>query len=126
MVKRHTPARCPRAIAAHYDRRSGRIAIRLDSKLDVSFSPRDAQGLEDGTPAELADIEVLPPGLGLHWPKLDADLYVPALLAGIMGSRKWMAARLGRVGGKSKSPAKRAASRANGRLGGRPKNAAGR
>ncbi|WP_426232117.1 DUF2442 domain-containing protein [Pararhizobium sp. DWP3-4] len=29
-------------------------------------------------------------GLGLHWPDIDADLYVPSLMDKILGSRKWM------------------------------------
>ena len=33
------------AIAARYDRRIGRVVIRLNSGLDVAFSPRDVQGL---------------------------------------------------------------------------------
>ena len=32
-------AAVPKAISVHYDRDSGRIVIRLSSKLDVSFSP---------------------------------------------------------------------------------------
>jgi hypothetical protein len=54
-------------------------------------------------------------------PKLDADIYLPALLQGFFGSRKWMAARLGAVGGKSRSAAKAAASQRNGKSGGRPR-----
>jgi len=69
----------------------------------------------------LQAIEVTPSGLGIHFPKLDADLYLPALLKGVLGSRKWMATQLGARGGKSTSLAKRRASRSNGRLGGRPK-----
>jgi hypothetical protein len=57
---------------------------------------------------------------------VDADLYVPALLEGLLGSKRWMASRLGRIGGQSRSGAKKAASVANGRLGGRPKKALGR
>ena len=119
-------ASTPVAVEAHYDRKRDRIVVRLSSNIEISFSPRDAQGLEHGTAAELAEIEILPPGLGLHWEKLDADLWVPGILEGIMGSRKWMAARLGRVGGAATTPAKKAASRANGRLGGRPRKAARR
>jgi hypothetical protein len=59
--------------------------------------------------------------LGIYFSKLDADLYLPAILEGFFGSKKWMASRLGEAGGKSRSVAKKAASRANGRLGGRPK-----
>jgi hypothetical protein len=119
-------AQVPRAVAASYDRRNRRIVIRLSSNLEVTFSPADAQGLESATPAQLHAIEITPSGLGLHFPKLDADLYLPALLEGFMGSRKWMARRLGASGGKSKSPAKVAASRRNGRLGGRPARLAAR
>jgi hypothetical protein len=111
----------PRAVSAHYDRASGKIVIDLSSKLTVSFSARDAQGLEHAKPSQLDEIEITPSGSGLHFPKLDADLYVPALLEGFLGSEKWMAARLGERGGRSQSRAKKAASRANGRLGGRPK-----
>lgn len=109
------------AVSARYDRRSGRIIIRLRSNVEVSFSPKDAQGLEHATPAQLSDVEVLPLGDGLHWPQLDADLWIPGILEGVMGSRRWMAARLGRAGGRATTPAKKAASRANGRFGGRPK-----
>jgi hypothetical protein len=111
----------PRAIAARYDRENGRVVIRLSSNLDVSFSPRDAQGLEKATPSQLDEIEISPSGFGIHFPKLDADLYLPAILQGFLGSRKWMASRLGQAGGKSKSATKRKASRVNGKLGGRPR-----
>jgi hypothetical protein len=111
----------PRAVGARYDRASRRVVIHLSSKLDVSFSPRDTQGLEHAKPSQLETIEISPSGFGIHFPKLDADLYLPALLEGFLGSKQWMAARLGQTGGTAKSPAKRAAARANGKLGGRPK-----
>ena len=118
----------PRAVSARYDRKNRRIEIDLNSNLKVSFSPRDAQGLERATPSQLQEIQISPSGFGIHFPKLDADLYLPAILQGFLGSRNWMASRLGQVGGKSRSIAKRAASRANGKLGGRPrkKNRTGR
>jgi uncharacterized protein DUF2442 len=116
-------AELPKAFAAHYDRRTGRIVIRLNSGLDVGFSPRDAQGLEHATASQLGEIEISPSGLGIHFPKLDADFYLPALLEGFLGSRKWMAARLGALGGRSKSNAKRFAAKKNGKLGGRPRKA---
>jgi Protein of unknown function (DUF2442) len=110
----------PTAVAARYDRASGNVIIRLSSRLNLSFSPRDAQGLEHAKPSDLERIEITPSGFGLHFPKLDADLYVPSLLEGFLGSKKWMAAQLGRSGGQATSKAKKAASRANGKLGGRP------
>ena len=82
------------------------------------------RAMADGEPTtaeELASIEITPSGFGLHFPKLDADLYVPAVLEGLLGSTRWMAARMGALGGKSRSEAKAAASRENGKLGGRPR-----
>ena len=83
-----------------------------------------AEGLADAKPADLAVIEITPTGLGLHWPKLDADLYLPALLEGVFGSPRWMAGLLGKSGGLARTPAKVAAARANGRKGGRPRKRA--
>jgi len=114
-------ASTPAAIAAYYDRKTENIIVKLSTGMGLFFSPRDAQGLEGATPAQLSDIEINSSGFGLHWPRLDADLYVPGLLEGTMGSQKWMAARLGAQGGKARSQAKRAAARANGALGGRPR-----
>lgn len=115
--------RLPRAVSAHYDRKTGRIVIHLSSGLIVSFSPANAEGLEEAQPSQLKEIEISPSGFGLHFPEVDADLYVPGLLEGFFGSKGWMASRLGRIGGRSRSKAKKAASKANGRLGGRPKKA---
>jgi Protein of unknown function (DUF2442) len=114
----------PHAISARYDRHSRKVVIDLSSKLTLSFSPEDAQGLENARPSQLEAIELSPSGFGVHFPKLDADLYIPGLLEGLMGSEKWMAARLGQVGGRSRSKAKKAAARANGKLGGRPRKRA--
>ena len=111
----------PAATSARFDRKSGNIIVTLSSGVGIFFSPKDAQGLEDATPAQLSQIEITPSGFGLHFPKLDADLYVPAILEGFLGSRKWMAARLGAQGGKARSKAKASAARANGALGGRPR-----
>ena len=83
-----------------------------------------AEGLADAKPADLAIIEITPAGLGLHWPKLDADLYLPALLEGVCGSPRWMAGLLGKSGGLARTEAKVAAARENGRRGGRPRKLA--
>jgi len=116
-------AHAPRAISARYDPKTGRIVIHLSSGLIVSFAPEDAQGLEKARPSQLNEIEISPSGFGLHFPAVDADLYIPSLLEGFLGSKSWMASRLGQLGGQVTSKAKKAASRANGRLGGRPRKA---
>jgi len=112
-----------RAISARFDRRRSRIVVSLDNGLELAFPPNMAEGLAGAKPADLAIIEISPTGLGVHWPRLDADLYLPALMSGVFGSRRWMAGLLGAAGGKSTSPAKRSAAQANGRLGGRPRKA---
>jgi hypothetical protein len=117
--------RIAHAVSARYDRKTGRIVIELSSKLVLSFLPADVEGLEDAHPPQLKDVEITPSGFGVHFPALDADLYIPGLLEGFLGSKAWMAARLGQAGGRSKSAAKKSASRVNGRLGGRPRRSAG-
>lgn len=110
----------PRATAARYDPRSGRMIVELTNGCAFAFPPRLAQGLEAATESELAAVEILGAGYGLHWEALDVDLTVPGLLAGIFGTRAHMA----RMAGQATSPAKAAAARENGRKGGRPRRKA--
>ncbi len=111
------------AVAVRYDRRIARVVISLASGLEIAFAPRDAQGLEKAHPADLAGAEISPSGLGVHFPKINADLYIPALLEGFLGSKRWMASQMGKVGGRAATQAKVSAARENGKLGGRPKKA---
>ncbi len=80
----------------------------------------DLQGLQSATKEQIAQVEILGNGTGLHWPALDLDYYVPSLLRRIYGNRKWMA-EIGRSGGSVKSAAKKRAARVNGLKGGRPR-----
>jgi hypothetical protein len=114
----------PRAVSARFNRRMERVVIHLSTGIDLAFPPQIAQGLENATSAQLSEIEISPSGFGIHFPRLDADIYLPALLEGFLGSRQWMASRLGAQGGKSTSPAKAAAAKRNGRSGGRPRKRA--
>ena len=100
-----------------YDRSAGRLVVELTNGCIFAFPPRLAQGLENATDDQIAQVEILGAGYGLHWEELDADLAVPGLLAGLFGSRAYMARRAGR----STSPAKAAAARTNGAKGGRPR-----
>lgn len=111
----------PAAVSVRYDRRVARVVITLATGLELAFSPKHAQGLEHAHPADLADAEITPSGLGIHFPRLDADIYIPTLLEGFLGSKRWIAAQIGKIGGATKSEAKTAAARENGKLGGRPK-----
>jgi hypothetical protein len=113
--------RLPKAVSARYDHRIGRVIIHLNSNLEIAFSPHDVEGLESAKPRQLSKIEISPSGFGIYFPELDVDLLLPALMEGLLGSKQWMASRLGAEGGKSKSEAKSEAARANGKLGGRPR-----
>ena len=113
--------RTPRATEVRYDRDRDRLIIALSTGMEVTFRPLHAQGLEAAKPHQLDAVEISPSGLGIHFPKADADLYLPALLEGFMGSKRWMAARLGKIGGSASTAVKAAAARRNGRLGGRPR-----
>ncbi len=109
----------PHAVAARYDRRVSRIMVTLSNGLELAFPPHLAEGLAEAKPADLAVIEITPAGLGLHWPKLDADLYLPALLQGVFGSPRWMAGLFGDNGRLARTEAKGAATRRkSGRAGG--------
>jgi len=111
-----------RAVSARYDARKKLVVIELENGSSFAFPPHLAQGLADARPADLAQIELSSLGSGLHWPRLDADLTVEGLLAGLFGSRSWMRAHAAKAGS-VKSSAKALAARANGAKGGRPRKA---
>ena len=110
----------PRAASAHFDRALGRIVVELTNGAIFAFPPRLAQELEQATDEQLASVEILGQGYGLHWEELDVDLSIPGLMVGIFGTASHMARRAGQA----KSAAKAAAARTNGAKGGRPKKRA--
>jgi hypothetical protein len=69
-------------------------------------------------------MEITPSGFAVLFPRLNAEAYLPGMLQGNFGTRKWMAQRLGAAGGSVRSKAKTAAARSNGKLGGRPRKPA--
>ncbi|WP_297511837.1 DUF2442 domain-containing protein [uncultured Caulobacter sp.] len=113
----------PRAVSARYDAVRDLVEIAFGNGAFFSFPPSLTQALAEAAPQQLADIEVVGAGMGLYFPGCDADLYIPALVDGVFGSKAWMASRLGQEGGRVRSERKAAAARANGKLGGRPRKA---
>ena len=107
----------PRAAAARYDRKSERIIIDLENGSTFMFPAHLAQGLTDAADDDLARITIMGNGYALHWDGLGVGFTVPGLLAGVFGTRKYMA----QLAGRATSPAKAAAARSNGAKGGRPR-----
>jgi hypothetical protein len=86
-------ARHPVALSARFDAERRQIVIQLSGGVELAFDPSRAEGLEHASDSELSSIQISPSGQGLHWPKLDADLFLPALLEGKLGSPRWLEAR---------------------------------
>jgi hypothetical protein len=76
--------------------------------------------MENATAKQLQNIEILGRGTGINFPDIDAGFYVPSLIEGVYGNRRWMS-ELGKRGGSARTEAKQIASRANGAKGGRPR-----
>ena len=98
------------AVSARYDLRNQRVMIVLNNGAVVGFPLSMLPGLENATPGDLSKIEVEGGGYGLHVASLDADISIPALLADQLGSTLMR-----------RAVARADASKANGRLGGRPR-----
>ena len=114
----------PRVVGVRHSEELDRLLIDLSTGIGLAVDYRDIEGLEHARADDLNLAEISPSGFGLHFPSLDADLYVPALIEGRLGSAAYMAARLGAAGGRVRSAEKSRAARENGRLGGRPRKQA--
>ncbi|MGQ0654341.1 MAG: DUF2442 domain-containing protein [Betaproteobacteria bacterium] len=70
----------PRAKAARYDAARARLVLELVSGavLDIPL-PKTAR-LAKASARERGVIELAPFGLGIYWPLIDEDLYVPRLV----------------------------------------------
>lgn len=108
----------PIPVAVRFDPESERIVVDFENGATFLVPARALEGLEGATVEHLAEVELLGE-TGLHWETLDVDYTIQGLMAGVFGSRAFIEAQ--RRGGRSRSPAKVAASRENGAKGGRPK-----
>lgn len=82
----------PAAVAVRYDGVTDRVLVILDTGVELAFAPWLVQGLGGAEAGDLAEAEISPSGLGVFFPLLDADVYLPGLLEGVMGTRRWMSA----------------------------------
>lgn len=109
------------AVKAWYDEGSDKVVICLSDDAELRLPRKKLQFLGQADSKQLSHIKIEAAGTILHWPYLDVDHYVPGLLQGVFGTRRYMQ-EIGRVGGSKKSTAKTIAARANAKKGGRPKS----
>ena len=108
----------PRANKVVFD--DGRITLYFTNDATFSFLTKSVEAIASLPTEVLATVELTPSGKGLRWDEPDIDLSIQGLLLGIFGSNVWMR-EIASLGGSSTSEKKKAASRANGKKGGRPK-----
>jgi len=109
----------PRAHTVEHIPTLNLLIVGLSNGRRLVLPIEDLQGLGNATHKQIQNYELLGRGTGIAFPDLDVDLYVPALIEGVYGNRRWMA-QLGAKGGRARTEAKRRASKANGAKGGRP------
>ncbi|MDO5703739.1 MAG: DUF2442 domain-containing protein [Paracoccus sp. (in: a-proteobacteria)] len=64
------------AVTAEYDACQGRICVGPGNGIMIVIPAPLLEGLAAAGQADLSDIEITPGGLSLHWPWLDADIYI--------------------------------------------------
>jgi hypothetical protein len=93
------------------------LAVVLHDGRSVSVPLEWYPRLAEGTPAERRRWELIGPGIGIHWPDLDEDISVEALLLGLGSNegasslQRWRASRR-RPANKALQPSSRARKKA--------------
>lgn len=103
------------ATAARYDRRRDAVILMMRSGAEATIPRVLIPVVADAGPRTAADVELSPLGTSLRFPRIDADFAVQGLIRRAFGVNE-----VNRIAGATKSPARAAASRANGLKGGRP------
>ena len=107
-------------VDARYDPDRDLIDLKFGGGGSMAIPRNAVPGLQRASTSAIESIVVSRAGDALSWPSLDVDVYVPGLVERVFGNRL-LAAATGRRGGRRRSKAKAAASKANGAKGGRPR-----
>jgi hypothetical protein len=81
----------PHASVVRFDVATRRIVVTLANGTELLVPVHLLEGLAEATDDQIAEVELLGDGFGLHWESLDVDLTVPGLVMGIFGTAAWMA-----------------------------------
>lgn len=87
-----------RATKATYDRHSRHVVVALTNGCVFSFPSALVEALRVADDDQIADVEILGCGYGLHWKALDLDLSLTGLMAGRFRSRETEGADRLRIG----------------------------
>ncbi|NJM98035.1 MAG: DUF2442 domain-containing protein [Phormidesmis sp. RL_2_1] len=79
-----------RAQKARYDSLTRCLLIKTRKGEDFRVNVDLLQGVASADDSQIANLEILPGGEGIHWPALDASLLVHGLCTGMYGSKRWM------------------------------------
>ncbi len=113
----------PHAVAAHCDGLARRLVVDLSNHCSLVVPTDQLQGLRGAAAKDLEQVKLLARGYALDWPRLDMQFTITGLLAGVFGTKAWMA-ELRKDLGSEKSPAKTKVTRRNGAKSGRPRKRA--
>jgi hypothetical protein len=103
------------AVSVTYDRRRDAIVISMRSGAAAAIPRSLIPLVAEAEPRAAADVELTPMGTAIRFPSLDADFAIRGLIRICFGLNE-----ANSIAGATKSLARAAASRANGRKGGRP------
>ncbi len=87
-AKHHVPG--PAAIAVQHLLGPNLLVVSLNNGRRLALPIEDLQGLTGTTPDQLAEIEILGPGTGISFERIDVAFKVESLLKGIYGNSRWM------------------------------------
>jgi hypothetical protein len=81
------------AVDVRYDEATGNLLVTLKSGVSIVVLAAAIQGLEEANSEQLSHVEISPSGLGLHFPAIDVDVYLPGILEGSFGTKRWLEVR---------------------------------